>query len=230
VKAFRGSAAAFGLMDLIVSMAAVGFVFGIVFLLFSYGVGGYALLDARQGVQGDALKARTQLERDFSLSHFDSVGVVQGNFEGFERDIVCCLGLSDWNDPARFSDNGLPLWDRYIVYYATADQGSGSLMRAELAPEVPEGLECLRITPLPAGLLGAVGLDVPPADLALIGRQKVTDDLQEFSCSTDPSLQVVSVRLAGRRVSGARPGGAKRTDEGFEAVFELDPLNTSPKL
>jgi hypothetical protein len=155
---------------------------------------------------------------------------VEREFAGKQRDIICMLGLSNWSDDARFAANGLPLWDRYVVYYATDDAESGKLMRAELAPDFPTGQDCLRIAPFNLGLLGAVGQPIPPDELALIGRQQVVDHLEEFSCDRDDAYQVVRVSLSGRRVSGAKADGIARTDEEFEAVFEFDPLNTSPRL
>lgn len=218
-------------MELVVSTAVLAFIFGIVFLLFSYALNGYAALDARQGVQGAALKARVTMERDFSLSHFLSMGTVDRDFEGHERDIVCMLGLSNWSDEGAFASNGLPRWDRQIVYYAHADREDGRLMRAVLAPDTPPGLDCLRIAPVAAGLLGQVDQAVPPGELAMIERQQVVDGVQEFSCRSDPAYQLVEVRLSLRRVSGLRGGeGVARTEETMEAVFQFDPLNTSPRL
>lgn len=218
-------------MELVVSTAVLAFIFGIVFLLFSYGLSGYAQLEARQGVQGDALKARIQLERDLSLTHFGSVGVVNRDVGGRERDILCLLGMSDWNDESRFENNGLPSWDRYIVFYATDDQESGRLMRAVLAPEPPTGLDYLRIGPVDLGLLGQIDQATVPGDLDMVERLQVVDGIQEFSCEPDEAHQVISVTLSGRRVGGRKSSeGVARTDEVFQAVFEFDPLNTSPRL
>jgi hypothetical protein len=140
------------------------------------------------------------------------------------------LGLSNWSNDALFAANGLPLWDRYVVYYASDDSESARMMRAELAPPFPTGQDCLRIAPFNLGLLASVGQPIPPDDLALIGRQQVVDHLDEFRVERDDAYQVIRVNLSGRRVSGRKADGVARTDEEFEAVFEFDPLNTSPRL
>lgn len=226
MRASRG----FSLIELMVSIASLAFIFGIVFLLFSYSVGGYALLDARQGVQGDALKARTQLQQDFSLTHFDSVGVIRRDLGGKRRDTICCLSVSNWNEAGRFANNGLPLWDRVVVYYATTDSAGGRLIRAYLAPDPPAELGFLRIAPLAGNLLDAVGQGLSPDDARVLQRTQVVDGVEEFRCETDAAYQVVRITMSGHRVSGQKADGAARTDERFQAVFELDPLNTSPRL
>ena len=220
----------FSLIELVVSMAALAFIFAIVFLLFTYGHNGYAALNARQGVQASALKARLSLERDLGLSHFDSVGVVNRVEAGEERDIACLLALSNWNDDSLFAANGFPKWDREVVYYATLEP-RGRLMRAVLEPPIPSGLSCLRIAPMDADLLSTVEQDSPPSELCLAERQEVIRGVREFSVTADETHQLITVRLLVRDVSGRRPGqGSARVEEDFEAVFQLDPLNTSPRF
>lgn len=220
----------FGLLELLVSIASLAFIFGIVFLLFSYSVGGVAMLNARQGVQGDALKARIQLQQDFSLTHFDSVGVIRRDLGGKRRDVICCLSLSNWNDPTLFANNGLPLWDRMVAYYATTEAEGGRLIRAFLAPDPPSDLGFLRIAPLASNLLDAVAQGSSPDDAQVLQRTQVVDGVEEFRCETDAASQIVRITAIGHRVSGQKADGVARTDERFEAVFELDPLNTSPRL
>jgi hypothetical protein len=219
----------------VVALGAVGFIFTIVFLLFSYSLSGYKLLDLRQGVQGDALKARASLEHDFTLSHFDSAGAAERTLNnqlgGPRRDAVCLLSISHWNDPARFDSMGLPLWDRYIVYYADTDREQGRLTRLELTPDpAPAPGQSLRIAPLSTGDLATIE-DGPPDGFMITNRQTILEDLTQLEIQVDIPTQTVSVSLASRRQDGgARTGGARRIDEGMEAVFDFDPINTSPRL
>ena len=225
----------FSLPEMIVATASMAFIFGIVFLLFSYAVNGYRLLDVRQGMQGNALKARNSLERDFSLSHYDSTESSEchlGNdLAGARRDAVCMLGLSNWNDADRFSDLGYPRWDRFIVYYATTTEEAGRLIRLELKPvTIADPAQGLRIAPLSVTFLAGLEAGGPGSDWIVVNRQTIMDKLDVFEAQCDDTTQTVSVRLTGSQTDALRPGGMKRIDEGMEAVFRFDPMNTSPRL
>lgn len=230
----RRSSSGLGLAEILVALGALGVIFGTVFLLFSYSLHGHRLLDARQGVQGDALKARANLENDFLQSHFDSVGVcrrtLNNQLEGSRRDVVCMLDLSNWNDPSLFDEYGLPLWDRYVVYFATSDQEQGRLIRLELTPDPsPAPGAGLPIAPLPTLVLAGIEFG-PGSGLRVLNRQTILDHLETFAVTSDIATQLVSVELRNRRQDGARTGVTRPIDEAMEAVFEFDPLNTSPRL
>jgi hypothetical protein len=64
----------------------------------------------------------------------------------------------------------------------------------------------------------------------VLNRQTILDHLETFAVTSDIATQLVSVELRNRRQDGARTGVTRPIDEAMEAVFEFDPLNTSPRL
>lgn len=212
-------------------VASLTFIFGIVFLLFSYGHQGYDLLDTRQGVQVGTLAAKSSLAQDFSYSHFDSVAVVEGSLDEKRRDVVCALALSNWNDAANFTPVGAPQWDRFVVYHVSS-QESGALIRTELDAKPLLGDLTFGVHPLPPGPMGLMGQSSLPAEFEphLLNRRLIVGDVKEFACKVDETRQLLQIRLKLFAQSGVSPTGAKRVKEGAEAVFEFDPVNTFPKL
>ena len=221
---------AFSLLELVVSLAALTFVFGIVFLLLSYGVGGFSLLQTRQSLQSNALRCRLRLERDLGLSHFDSLSTLQRG-TAHSEDALGMLGLSSWNSESSYSSDGLPLWNRQIVYSAEPGLGGKlSLIRTEFEPAPPSGYSYLPVRPVGNQVLSAAGTTSPPSALGLVRRETMIEDLEDFECHLDSSRQLALVTLKQRQSGAKRPAGSQKTEETFEAVFEIDPLNTSPRL
>lgn len=230
LKPLSARETAFSLLELVVSVTALTFIFGIVFLLLSYGVGGFSLLQTRQSLQSSALRCRLRLERDLGLSHYDSLATLQRGSANSE-DALGMLGLSSWNLESSYSSDGLPLWNRQIVYSAErSPAGKLSLLRTEFEPAPPAGYTYLPVRPIPREILSAAGTLSPPSALGLVRRETMVEELEGFKCQLDASRQLAQITLRQRQSGGVRPAGSQRTEETFEAVFEIDPLNTSPRL
>lgn len=222
--------AGFSIAELVVSMATLALVLIGVFVLFNFSARGFQLINTRQDVQNEVLKARQWLERDFTLTHLGSVGVKERTVspDGIthSRDAVCLLSVSDWQQDSNFfSLTGLPRWNQYVVYYATRDEPS-RLMRSVIVPENPP--PPLKVRPFPRMMGGTDPENFPPAEV--IQSQQVANNVLEFECRLDLAGQSLIQNLKVRRREGYSGMGNKKTDEVLEATFRWDPINTTPKI
>lgn len=123
------------LIELLVGMAVLALLIGVIFLAFDYGTTTFRRANDRQGAQGEMARALTAMQTDLRRSHYRTVTALTLNSSP-RRDALALASLKDWHDEASFDGiNGLPRWDRYVLYYAT---GQGWLVRALLDPVSPD--------------------------------------------------------------------------------------------
>ncbi|MCA9796332.1 MAG: hypothetical protein KC910_31210 [Candidatus Eremiobacteraeota bacterium] len=199
-----------------------------IFGLFSMGSRGFQHAVMRSGLQGDARRVGALLERDFHLTHWATIGVVERtvSFEGLtvHRDAVVCHGLSDWSNPANFINGISPRWDRYIVFYATQEQGPARLVHQKVEP----GGTLPNMLPYPA--LGVNIDDEPKYNNDVYSTGILSQSVLSFMVEKDEADQLlnVSVKFRGRGRKAIQT--EKEVDETHEVVYSLRALNTFPEL
>ena len=218
----RASLRGFSLPELLFGLGVFSLFLVGMFALFGRGYQAYHFLSTRQSVQSDLLRLRAVLGDDFGKTHYRSVGSLQREIlidgDTVSRDIACCLSLDDWSRSENFRvPEGIPLWNRYIVYRSSLDN-EGRLERLVVAPKDDPPF---RVRPM----LGLDNLEAPVKSL-----QTLSTSIRHFECRVDGYLQKVVVTLVlsdGGGKRGLDSGDAKET---FKAEFSWLPHNTVPKL
>ena len=216
----------FTLLELVVACGMLGILIIALFQAFDYGSNAFQQASSRQDAQGQATRVYTGLRDELRQSHFWMVSSVDRavNVDGaeFDRDALVVGGLRDWSDPTNFDQvNGLPEWNRYMLYYGTQETDYGKLVRATVDPPWMDSDH----SPAPFHDMEPERYlkDDPAANTGHQTSYRIlTEDLLEFKVSLDPAVDIVSVRCAFEK---ERKGQKDRSE--FE--IKVFPQNTWPK-
>jgi hypothetical protein len=148
--------------------------------------------------------------------------------QDYQRDALSMGTLSDWNDPANFDDVGLaathrPLYNRYIVWYATTDTPRGSLFRQLVDPAGT-------VITTPYNVLGTNLRADPSLNDNVVYTRVMSEDLLGFE--TDFRFQdgTLSAKVTLQAEGGLRPGTQTRTRENLQVRFTFQPKNNFPQI
>lgn len=141
----------FSLIELVIAVGIFGILSILIFSFFRFGTRSFQAATNKQGLQLDALRAMESLQTELKRSNRASVTVLDGPsrtitapVEGpVQRNGVSFLTLKNWQDktnPNNFDlESQAPLWNRYLVFYATKDE-IGQFIRVKADPNpAPEG-------------------------------------------------------------------------------------------
>jgi hypothetical protein len=229
------------LTELIFATAMFSSMLVIVFFFFRYGSRAFVTATQRQGVQSEALRVMDSIQSDLARTAISSVLPKNSgpdltrqrtiNSEVVQRDVLSFVTLQNWTNPQdshnfNVVEGGQPIWNRYLVYYATRDQDKGLLFRLKIDPSPPP------ISPLPMlnTKLNLVTRDNPDLN-AYDGRRPecmtLAKNVHEFSVLTDGERVQISLKLRERRQN--RPdGGPAKGEEAYELQLLVRPQNTYP--
>jgi prepilin-type N-terminal cleavage/methylation domain-containing protein len=211
----------FTLVEILLAMGLLSLLSIGLFSAFDYGATAFRHATSQQENQGALTRAYTTLRDDLRQTHFRSVSVKQRTVEvegeHLSRDGLCFGGLKDWDAEESFDAvNGLPKWDRYLLYYATQ---KGLLVRSEIDPAFPD------FSPAPFGSLDETEhMQEDPAFNAgnQIAYKIVTNTVKEFAVELDPGSDTVLVSCV------LKLRHRDRTDL-TEFELEISPQNTWPR-
>ena len=218
------------LIETIVCFAILTFIMGAILIAFTHSSRSFRHALLRQGLQGDAIKLETLLGRDVRMTNFYSNIVVNRPFTTsggrlVNRDGLSVAAMDDWDNPANYDPvTSLPLWNQYIVYYATNDGDFGKLYRQLIDPGAPTG-------GLPYPTLSANMRNDPSLNLDVITTNLISSQVDDLSIRPDDNTQGMEVVLRlRRRGERRRAGGEEKVDETLEAQFSPIARNTIPKF
>ncbi len=210
----------FTLLEAVVSIALASLLLVTIFTLFAWSSTSFQLGMKRQDVQSAAERVSVLMRKDFAQATEGALSVVDRTVapEGVtvQRDGACLNGLSNWRDPALFDAvSGLPLYNRYIAYYATP-QAPGRLIRLEIDPGGPA------LGPW-SGFDQSVMSDPPPAGPPTVRSAVLSDQVWEVDFVPGPPP---TANLKFR----ASAQGVNRSDrdEILEIRLVLRPRNSQP--
>lgn len=193
----RSSARGFTLLEMILASAMLGLLILAIFRAFDYGANAFRRATSKQDAQAAIRSVYGLIRDDLRKTHYTSVSqfpalpltrVISVDGKDRHRDGLCMASLKDWSNTDSFDDiNGLPMWDRYVLYYGTME---GRLIRSNIDPDTPD------FSPAPfADLDGARHMNENPDDNSL--RQSsyriMTTELLEFKVELNPARDTVSV-------------------------------------
>lgn len=215
----------FTLIEAMVVCGMLGLVIGGAFLLFAMGSRGFHQAVSRTGAVGDIHTVMRALERDVRLTHFYSIATHGREVSGQNRDGLTVAGLSDWSDSARFREDGLPRWDRWVTFYATTGL-RGRMIRLETERSGSGGYYPIRAL---GSISGFMSNDPVNLDDAL-RVTKLCDNVEEFRVETDPYSRIVKLHLRLFNQTGRRMTSEEVVEEFLETELEISPLNSYPEL
>lgn len=219
----------FSLLETVLATGFLALVTLLAFSLFGSGSRSLQLTVLRQDLQTQAQRTRMLFDRDVRRGSELVLSVANGAarqtvsvFGGtVQRDALAVATLDDWLTPASYDPvDSRPLWDQYVVYYATTEP-EGRLIRQVIQSGAPP-----YTGPLP---LGPAQLDDDPAVNAgtIVTTQVLATSVDAFEVLVNPD-GIVEASLRLRRAGMKRPDGAENADESLELDFFIRPENSPP--
>ena len=228
---------AFTLLETLISVVILGGLIAVVFEVFSVGVSGFKLGTTRLDLQSELRRILTPMRQDLRNTSFQSVSTTSvardvplspPNLQPLtpvRRDGLCFGGLRDsLSDSSYDADTGFPLWDCYVVYFATLDEPDGKMARMTLRDSTPRD-----VLSLPRALSSS-DLSMANPDLLDGNVRVLSQQLMDFEVSTDQGNQLVNVKLRLRGKAGHQDMGRRSTAEILEISTGIRPANTWPRL
>ncbi|MBI3924713.1 MAG: prepilin-type N-terminal cleavage/methylation domain-containing protein [Armatimonadetes bacterium] len=223
-----GTSRGVSLLELLFAVALFAFVLLLVFWSFEYGTRSFHRANSQQGIQGDAIRAAVSMQDEIKRSAVASVqvenrtvGPVDG--QNVSRDGICVVGLRSWSTD--YNPEGMPNWNRYIVFYATRDVPAGRLVRVLVDPSAPPG------SPGPLSGFGPDLLNDTPSLNSYDGDAPPFTVLAENVLAFDAEDRLdgsVRIELKLKERGTANPTGAVRKDLTYETELLIFPQNTYP--
>lgn len=211
----------FSIIELVVAASIFVILSGLVFSFFRFGSRSFQQANAKHGLQTDALRTIESLQVELKRSNRSSVSLLNDTTrqtntpDGIQqRHAICFLTLKNWNDKTNPNNYDLetqaPIWNRYLVFYATTPE-FGELIRLRLDPN-----------PAPTG-----AIRLPDDELVKV----VHDDpkLNVFDGVVAPYV-ILSKNVSAFSVAEGIDSGGKKTGT-YEASLKLKqkrPLNSNP--
>lgn len=231
------SKSAFTLLETLIGVVLLGGLIVVVFTVFAVGASGFKLGTARLDLQSEIRRIMTPLRQDLRNSSFQSVSsvAVSRNVPArppdslplmpAHRDGLCFNGLQDiLKDSSYDNTSGFPLWDCYVVYFATLDEPDGKMVRMQLRD------------PTPASTL-SVPRSLSPSDLSMSNPDLLNRSVRvlshrvlEFEATLDQPNQLIQIHLKLRSPAGRTNLGRRSTAEVVELSTSVRPANTWPRL
>jgi type II secretory pathway pseudopilin PulG len=214
-------ARAFTLLEVLIAAGMLGILTIALFRAFDYGAKAFRTATDKQDAQSATKQIYSGLRDALRRSHFRSISLTERlvmlEDKEYRRDALCMGDLKDWSAEASYDElNGLPKWDRYVVYYASRD---GKLVVSNVDPDRPD------FSPAPFGDLDEAKYlrDDPNSNTGYQSSFRILSrDVLEFRCLANPANDTVRAEC----LLEIETRGRKRKTEIDLQVF---PQNTWPK-
>lgn len=193
------------LLETLVACTVLSIMMVALFALFRMGTDMFQYSVTRQGLEGEARRVSTWLERDLRRTVASSTLLETSRPK---RHALCCPTLSRWDLPSSYSpQSGLPDWDRYLAYYATQN---GRFLRCLYNPGAAKAHSPWAVFDPAAHLR-----EDPRHNTDQEGYQTLADDVQELTFGTDGKTILVKLIL-------------EKQDKVSEMRLEIRPQNQEP--
>ncbi len=225
----------FTLLEAMFTVLIMGGLIAILAGVFSIASSNFKLGTTRLQLQGELRRILAPLRRDLRNSSFHSTATVEGSASvaarppdaaptvTVRRDGLSMAGLKEpGRDSSYQADDGKPLWDCYLLYFATLDNPNGKLVRAVLDDSPPRPLA------KPLNPFTTANLSMSDPALVANGLRVLSEQVLAFEVELEPPTQMVHAHIKLRGKEGRREG--KSTAEILEVKISLRPANTWPRL
>lgn len=208
-------------------MAILGVLMTLAFGAFALSTRLFQDTTIRQSAEVQLRTIKVLLQRDLELTNFWQISHVPRTVGSEPRDAMALVGLGDWQSPSNFQvASDRPLWDRYIVWYAT-QQSPGRLVRQLVQPPLSGNPF---YTGSYSGLSTSLSDSDPGSNRFASQTRVLSETVSEFELV--PRLQngTVRARIRLKALGGNRQLSHKQTQENLEVVMTFYPHNTWPKI
>lgn len=225
----------FSLLEVVIACALFGGLTTLIFSFFRFGTHAFMSANQRHGLQMDALRCADALTEDLERSSQASVSVLSGatrsvaiDTETVQRDVISFASIKNWRDHTNSEnynlDNGAPLWNRSLVYYATQET-EGRFIRLRVDPIPPPETA----TPLLKKDLDKLHGDDPTTNVyggetppfAVLARTVYAFKVGALEQGSYP----ITLKLRTRHVTEAVEPGARRPFDYYQLDLRLAPEN-----
>jgi type II secretory pathway pseudopilin PulG len=219
---------AFTILEAIVAMFILTFMFTGLFFIFSFGSRGFQQANDQTGLLSEVSRLRSKIEQDLTLTTYASTSKVDRTFTDYgsttRRDALGFLAISDWSDPNSLDPSTcLPHWNRYTVY-STPQAEERNLTRVSINPTTAASPAGLDVIPYP--LLTSLLEDIPASEI--VNRSVLSKNLFRFEVELDDLNSAIGLNVELRRTGGLRATSQNRRDESLQAFFRVQPRNNGP--
>ena len=237
-KRLRG----FSLIELVFAMGIFGIISVLIFAFFRFGTRSFARANEKHGLQTDALRVAESLQLEMKRTNRSSVRIENINDtsdgEAVRRDVVSFISLQDWK--AKGDDHNFdrltraPLWNRYVVFYATSED-IGRLVRLRADPNPAPNAP----TKIPSADLDNLHFDNPQLN-------KIDGEIPEYielsksvlSFEADEVKQAgqttgeydILLKLKQKRSHSQIESGEAREYDHYELSLRIRPENSFPEV
>lgn len=206
------------LLELVVALSIFALLSLAIFELFQLGTQNFALGVARNDLQLQARRCTALLNKELSRSSMESVGVVKAQVTVggvvYARDALSFSTLDDWNDGGNFETvGGLPVWNRYLVFYATTAEPLGEFAYSSIVPSTVPASE-------PWDNMGGTFPTVSLASAAGMERSvSLSQSLLRFEVDLQPEVLGLDFLLTGTTQD------SRRRSEHLQLKLKIQPTN-----
>ena len=231
----RTRARGFNLLEVVVSCVLLSTAMLCAFEFFEFGSRVFRGGLMRQGLQAQVRRSVTPLDQDLRRTDLSTVSVIAKAQDAtreilstsgalVERDGLCLAALSNWNLGTNYDTlTSRPMWDRYVVYYATTEAEGARLIRQTVRPPGSPYLSNWGVFTTATSLSQNPALNSGPIE----NTRVLADQVEEFHVVLDAPTSAVIVKVKFRATGGLRVGTAgKNLDESLEAKFQIHPENS----
>ncbi len=226
LKRSSASLPGFTLLELLISMSLLSLLLILIFAAFDLGTRIFQETAVRQSSETQLRNIRVLLERDAKLASFWYSNSISRSTTDGERDALSLAAVSDWDDPTKYdSTTGRPLWDRYIVWYATTGE-TGSLYRQIVAPSFPG--------PALATAYGSLGTNLsdlnPLANEDVVFSRLLSENVVDFRADLKAQNGTVTTTIRLLSKGGKRALSGVKVEDHLEVTLVFQPKNTWPAI
>ncbi|MBS2034226.1 hypothetical protein JST97_04520 [bacterium] len=216
---------AFTLVEVSVSALVLSLALLVCFQLFQWGARVSMQGQLRAGIEGEGRRILLAIRNDLMRSDYTSLETLSRNATNAEgvsvaRHALCCFSLQNWSAASSFApDSAVPLWDRYLVIYATRSN-PGLLVKQLYAPAGAPYVN-------PFGQLSSLVNDDPSSNPGSIQHLILGQSIESFEIHCDEDSKSVNFDiLLGAR--GARKGEGSKVNERHQLRFSVRLENSGP--
>lgn len=204
------------LVELLLAMALFGLLNLLMFVALQSGTRSYGIAMSRSSLQGDLNRSLARLQGEIRRSSASLVTVAADPtrlVQGQARHGLCLGSLQDWRANTSYTADGDPLWDEYIVYYATMEQPGRLVRQTHRPPGAPY------LAPM-VGFSASSHMTDTPATHGF-GTLVLAQHLEEFRLRYDGGSSVLELQMCLRRRAGLSPQGNRVQEESVQANCQL---------
>jgi hypothetical protein len=216
------------LIELIITMAMLGLLTALLFSAFELGTRVFRDTSVRATSENQLRSIKLLFERDVHHSNiwYCNKNPLPRPVGASDRDALGMPTLDNWNDDTNFDPVSLrPMWNRYIVWYATTASPTGALYRQIIEPAVPAG----GFTS-PYGALSANLSATPSLNADVLYTRIMSEDVIDFKTNFKFQDGTVSATVRLMSTGAQRPGTLVKTEENLQVQFTFQPKNSWPRI